>query len=111
LAKQKYSIKDEELMRKTYITDASQEERDEAVLDLAEQLGNTKRSIIAKLSKMRIYKSKARTSKVTGGKAETKEQLVRRIEERLGYELEEFEGLEKAPKLVLLKLLKSGVTK
>ena len=65
----------------------------------------TKRMIIAKLSKMEIYIKKPVTSKVTGAKPETKESMVRRLETKHKWPLNDYEGLEKAPKIVLQKLL------
>ena len=73
------------------------------LLAFADKWDKSERSIIAKLSKMGIYKSKVKLSKVTGSKCETKEQLVARIE--VMYNKVGLEGLDKAPKLTLLKLL------
>jgi len=46
-------------------------------------------------------------SKLTGNKPETKEQIVSKIEDRFGVEDGAWIGLEKAPKMVLIGLLKN----
>jgi len=53
---------------------------------LAEELGKSQRSVIAKLSKMGIYQAKARTTK-TGDPIVSKLELLAQIEEALGIEL------------------------
>jgi hypothetical protein len=65
--------------------------------------GFPRRSIIAKLSKAGVYVVPTRISKVTGDVPETKVQLVKKIEEKLG--IDDLYGLDKAPKLTLLKIL------
>ena len=105
----KYTEKQEMELFEAYGNAETQELRDNVVERLANEWQKPKRSIIAKLSKMGIYVSKARISKVTGNKPETKEQLVAKIESRFGAEDGSFMGLEKAPKLVLTKLLSNKV--
>jgi len=103
----KYTNEQEEEMFDSYSKANTPDERDVIVLHLVAKFGKPKRSIIAKLSKMGIYISKANISKVTGNKPETKEQLVAKIEDRFGVEDGAWIGLEKAPKLVLVGLLKN----
>jgi hypothetical protein len=103
--KVKYTPEQEAEMLMEYEACETDEEREQCVLDLAEKYGKNKRMIVAKLSKMEIYRKKPVVSKVTGGKPETKENMVRRLETKLGYPKDDFLGLEKAPKLVLQKLL------
>jgi len=105
----KYTPEQEKELFDSYMKANTVEERDELVVAFATKWQKPNRSIIAKLSKMGIYISKAKISKVTGNKPETKEQLVRKIETRFGVSDEEFMGLEKAPKLVLVALLKNQV--
>ena len=101
----KYTKEQEEFMYDAYSRADSAEQREHVVLSLVNKFNKPKRSIIAKLSKMGIYISKAKISKVLGSKPQTKEQLVTKIEQRFGVEPDEFMGLEKAPKLVLIALL------
>lgn len=101
----KYTPEQETELFEAYSVADSNDERDEVVMKYTTKFSKPKRSIIAKLSKMGIYVSKVRQSKVTGNKPETKEQLVTKIESRFGVEDGQFMGLEKAPKLVLVKLL------
>lgn len=68
--------------------------------ELATEFGKNQKSVIAKAVRMGIYKAKEKTSK-TGGKIESKEQIVADIAALVGQSLE---GLEKAPKLVLQEL-------
>ena len=103
--KQKYTEKQEDEMKALYEGARSDAERAEVVLDLAERYEKTDRMIIAKLSKMKLYKTIPKVSKVTGKKPETKEQLVKRLEAKFNWPPGDFAGLEKAPKIVLLKLL------
>lgn len=101
----KYTKEQEEEMYALYTAAETPEERDEVVERLMAMYGKTKKMIVAKLSKMEIYIKKPNTSKVTGGRPETKEKMVQRLEVKLGWPPGDFEGLEKAPKLVLQKLL------
>ena len=105
----KYTEEQETVLFEKYSMATTAEERDEVVERLATEWSKPKRSIIAKLSKMGIYISKMRQSKVTGSKPETKEQMVAKIEHRFGVNDGDFMGLEKAPKLVLTKLLNNNV--
>ncbi len=68
--------------------------------ELADEFGKNQKSIVAKAVRMGLYKAKEKTSK-TGGKVETKEEIVADISTLVGKNLE---GLEKAPKLVLQEL-------
>lgn len=69
-------------------------------LEFAAKFGKDVRSIRAKAVRMGIYKAKEKVSK-TGGKVESKEQIVADIAAIVGKNLD---GLEKAPKLVLQTL-------
>lgn len=69
----------------------------EKALDFAAKFGKDVRSIRAKAVRMGIYKAKEKVSK-TGGKVESKEDIVADIAKIVNKNME---GLEKAPKLVL----------
>lgn len=107
----KYTHEMVEEMQILYEAEDTQEGRDAVVEELHKKYGKPVKSIIAKLSKMknqdgeRLYIPKTTVSKITGGKPETKEQLVRRIAKLHNRTEEEMWGLEKAPKGVLLILL------
>lgn len=68
--------------------------------ELADEFGKGQKSVVAKAVRMGIYRAKAKASK-TGGKVESKEQIVADIAAIVGKSLD---GLEKAPKLVLQEL-------
>ncbi len=74
---------------------------------IAEKLGKTTRSIVAKLSREGVYKAKEYVSK-TGEKPIAKEAFVSMIAEKLGVDAEKLGGLEKANK-VALKLIFDGL--
>ena len=67
---------------------------------LADEFGKDVRSVRAKAVRLGTYKVKEKTSK-TGGKVESKEDIVKDIAALVGKSLD---GLEKAPKLVLQEL-------
>ena len=101
---QKYSKEQEGEMYDCYKEATTDDEREAVVEMFVLKYKKQKRSIIAKLSKMGIYKSKIKLSKITGRKAETKESMVKRLEEM--YDWPECVGLDKAPKLTLQKMLR-----
>lgn len=101
----KYTEEQEEEMKALYLAEDTQEGREAVVQELHERWKKPIKSIIAKMSKSNYYIRKENISKLTGAKPETKEQLVRRIATYLGRQEFEVEGLEKAPKKVLLMLL------
>lgn len=68
--------------------------------ELADEFGKNVKSVIAKAVRMGLYKAKERTSK-TGGKIETKEEIVAEISELVGKSLD---GLEKASKQALIAI-------
>jgi hypothetical protein len=71
----------------------------------AEAKGLKPKSVVAAVVRAGIpYKRKERVSK-TGGPVVTKEDLVACVAEKLGLATEELAGLDKAPKLVLQKLV------
>lgn len=72
----------------------------DAAMEFAAKFGKDVRSIRAKAVRMGIYKAKEKVSK-TGGKIESKEAIVADIAAIVGKNLE---GLEKAPKQVLVTL-------
>ena len=70
---------------------------------LASELEKSEKSIIGKLSREGVYRRSVYKTK-TGENPVTKEQLVRDIEDALGFNVEDLTGLEKAPKQVLKQL-------
>ena len=68
--------------------------------ELADEFGKNVKSVIAKAVRMGLYKAKERTSK-TGGKIETKEEIVADISTLVGKSLD---GLEKASKQALIAI-------
>lgn len=76
-----------------------------AVSAIAEAIGKSTRSIVAKLSAEKVYKSAPKVSKVTGDKAMSKDAFVAEIEQAAGFEVGELETLEKSNKVVLAKIL------
>lgn len=72
----------------------------DTAIELAAEFGKDVRSVRAKAVRLGTYKGKEKVSK-TGGKIESKEQIVADISVLIGKNLD---GLEKAPKLVLQEL-------
>lgn len=72
----------------------------ETAIELADEFGKDVRSVRAKAVRMGLYKAKAKVSK-TGGKIETKEEIVAEISELVGKSLD---GLEKASKQALIAI-------
>lgn len=72
------------------------------VEEIATEIGKSPKSVIAKLSLEGVYKRKIRPSKITGGEVRLKKSYVDTICKIL--EVEELEGLDKAPKGTLIKL-------
>ena len=71
-------------------------DNDTAIM-LANEFGKDVRSVRAKAVRLGVYKAQTKTSK-TGGKIESKEDIVNEIATLVGKNLD---GLEKAPKQVL----------
>ena len=69
-----------------------------SVEQLAQDLGKSARSVIAKLSREGVYKAKEKTSAAT---RVTKAQLIEKIAARLEVPSEKLESLEKATKEAL----------
>ena len=93
-----YTNEEVEYLQETY--DRTQESIDR----MAQVLGKSRRSIIGKLSRLGIYEKKVYTTK-RGELPITKAELVHRISQQRGIEVEKLAGLEKAPKEVLKILL------
>lgn len=72
------------------------------VAEISSQTGKSERSIVGKLSRMGIYQRKVYLSK-NGENPITKLEIVSRLSNKLGIDLE---GLEKAPKSTLQRLEK-----
>ena len=76
----------------------------ETVETLSEELGKSTKSIIGKLSREGVYQKAVYVSK-TGELPVTKKELVLKLADAVDGDLEELEGLEKAPKKELKYLL------
>ncbi len=74
----------------------------ETVETLAEAMGKTVKSIVAKLSREGVYVSKAKAKATT--KASTKAELVTSIAAKLGVTEDKVESLEKATREVLVAI-------
>jgi hypothetical protein len=72
----------------------------DTAIELAGEFGKDVRSVRAKAVRLGVYKAQTKTAK-TGGKIESKEAIVADIAAIVGKNLD---GLEKAPKLVLIEL-------
>ena len=75
----------------------------ETVEKLAEELGKSKKSIVGKLSREGVYKRVSYVTK-SGVAPITKVELVRNIASNLDLDDTKLDGLEKAPKQVLMLL-------
>lgn len=72
--------------------------------EIADQLGGSPRSVIAKLSSLGVYQSKPYLNK-RGEQPRKKEELLDDLAEVLGVDLWRLESLEKANKSVILLLI------
>lgn len=82
------------------------DDREKYIEIYATKHSKSRRSVIAKLSKLGIYIARKQTSKVTGDKPQTKEQILGTIALKLGMNVQQLEGMQKSPKLALQNLLK-----
>lgn len=91
-------------MHEVYVPEDSEESREAAIVQLAEEFGKNVKSIRAKLVREGLYVKKEYKTKA-GGKAETKETIVQGIADILGVDADtSLSGLEKATKNCLLFL-------
>ena len=97
-----YTQEQVDFMKNTY----SDEPTRATVLELADELDKSVKSIIGKLSREGVYKKTEYVTK-TGEKPVTKSQLVLSIAEELNEDYESLSGLEKSPKEALKVLLYS----
>lgn len=96
----KYSESEEKLMTETY---TAAEDKQEAVMELVEQLGRSKTSVIAKLTSMGIYQKKKVYQPKSGI---TKKEMIHRIAMAVDAEPEYLQGIEKSAKPALEYLMK-----
>jgi hypothetical protein len=101
---EKYTKEQTEELSNAYTAAKTDDERSNIVALYATKFEKDQRSIIAKLCKLKIYKKKVNISKVTKGPPQTKESMVRELEELMGLEKEELLGVEKSPKIPLNKI-------
>ena len=88
------------------VADQSRETRDAVVKAFAEKFGKTTRSIVAKLSREKVYIAKEYVSK-TGEKPVKKDEHADAIGAVLGLTENEIESLTKANKTALEKIFKA----
>lgn len=90
-------------MREVYNPEATQDERDAQVKQLAEELGRSTRSIISKLSREKLYVAKEYRTK-QGNKPVSKAALVSGIAALLETDEDVVGSLEKATKTALVRV-------
>lgn len=78
----------------------------ETVQALAEKLGKTARSVVAKLSREKVYKAKEYVSK-TGAKPVKKDEHADKLADLCGLTEAEADSLTKANKTALVKILEA----
>ena len=106
----KYTPEQEIELKEGYEACNTHDERDDFMLKFGYKHDKSKRSLVAKIAKMRndkdetLYISRPKVSKVTGDKAKTKDQMVTEMTTKMGFSTDELEGLDKTPKLVLVKV-------
>ena len=101
----KYTEQDEAYLTEGYKACTSQDERAAFVAHAVKTLGYSKHSIIAKLSKIHVYIKPGNISKVTKGKPQTKEQLVRTLTTECGLQPDDLRGLDICPKTTILTIM------
>lgn len=107
-AEQTEELEKYEDIKGSILTDDEKHDAREAfILKYMLKHGHSKRSIIAKLSKMGIYVSRPKRSKVTNEEPETKKQMLGRVASSLGIDPTLLDGLDKGPKLSLQNLIKT----
>ena len=94
-------------LHEVYNPEASEAERDEQIIELAQELDRNTKSIRAKLVREGLYVKKEYKAK-TGERPATKETIVSDIARTLGVDADsQLSGLEKATKNCLLFLQKT----
>lgn len=96
-----YTEEEVDYLRDEYLTAKDKQLK---IDELANALGKSRRSIIGKLSRLGIYEKKVYLTK-RGDQPVTKAEIVHQLSEKMNIPLSELEGLEKAPKEVLKRLL------
>lgn len=97
---EKYSAEQTEHIKNTYLSSPTRE----TVELLASEYNRPIRSIVGKLSKEGIYKRPSYLSK-TGEVPTNKEEIVEYLAKAMNTTSTELEGLEKAPKAILKRIL------
>ena len=99
-----YTQDQESKMVALYTEASTDADRKEVVSQLASEMGKSTRSIVAKLSSLKVYQKAEKVTK--NGKAiVTKAQLVEQIAKAIDLDAEQISSLDKATKLALEKLL------
>ena len=98
-----FSVEETAALLDAYNEAPTYEEQQEIIKEFAAKFHKPESSIRSKLVKLKVYKSAPKISGVLGRKPETKIELVKKMEKITKLNLE---GLDKAPKLTLDRLLK-----
>lgn len=91
-------------LHEVYDGEASEDERDVAVAQLAEELGKSAPSVRMKLTNEGIYVAK--TKAPAGKNTVRKSELVQKIADAIDMDVDAAGSLEKATKAVLVRILK-----
>ena len=100
----KYTTEETNELIAGYKACESEIERKEYMDNISVRWSRSISSIRAKLVSEKVYISKKRTSKITGGTPKSKEFMVDEMEKEFDFPIGSLEGLEKAPKLVLVTI-------
>jgi hypothetical protein len=100
----KYTPEQTQELIKAYSACETQTERAELLDDFSVRFGKTVHSLRAKLVAEGVYVSSKRTSTFTGTAPKTKIEMVDEMEVEFGFPIGSLEGLENAPKMVLIRL-------
>lgn len=96
-----YTQEQTDELTRAYLSAEGYEKQQEVIKELARKFNKPEASIRSKLVKLKVYVSAPHISGVTNKKPETKIQIVRKLENLTGLNLE---GLDKSPKLTLDRL-------
>ena len=95
-----YTAQNVENMTALYTAADTAQERKDAVAQIANALGKTTKSVIAKLSREGVYIKAVKATK-TGAKVETKAAIVADIARNLGVDVESIASIANATKAAL----------
>ena len=102
----KYTLEETKELICGYKACETETERADYIDNTSLTSGKSVASVRAKLVAEGVYISKKRRSKITGGTPKSKEFMVDEMEKEFDFPIGSLEGLEKAPKLVLVTIYK-----